>query len=70
MGPTASLEEVASAVVATPLPVSTKQDEATHHEAPDRAWYRWPPPLHEFVRTFRIENEQDVKTQLISGNYF
>ncbi|WP_187348947.1 hypothetical protein [Schaalia odontolytica] len=27
-------------------------------------------PLDEFVRTFRIENKQDVKTQLISGNYF
>jgi len=27
-------------------------------------------PLDECVRTFRIENEQDVKTQLISGNYF
>ena len=27
-------------------------------------------PLDEFVRTFRIENEQDVETQLISGNYF
>ena len=27
-------------------------------------------PLDECVRTFRIENEQDVETQLISGNYF
>ena len=27
-------------------------------------------PLDEFVRSFRIENEQDVETQLISGNYF
>ena len=27
-------------------------------------------PLDECVRTFRIENEQDAKTQLISGNYW
>ena len=26
-------------------------------------------PLDEFVRSFRIENEQNVETQLNSGNY-
>lgn len=27
-------------------------------------------PLDEFVRSLRIENEQNVETQLNSGNYF
>ena len=27
-------------------------------------------PLDEFVRSFRIENEQNVETQLNSENYF
>ena len=27
-------------------------------------------PLDEFVRTFRIENKQNVEIQLISVNYF
>ena len=27
-------------------------------------------PLDECVRTFRIENKQNVEIQLVSGNYF